>query len=447
MKNQNKKLRNGIVLLLVCVITISIYAFTKSSKNCHSEAMTTTKALGFESKGCVFNTLFGETELEEEFRLETTAEVRSSLSEGLSWIKNAQHKNGGWGAGSHAAQNVIDPHAVNPDPATTAMVAMALLRCNNTLTTGAYHQELSKAVNYLLETVESLSDKDVYITKEQNTQIQMKLGKHIDAVLTAQFLTNLASKMDVENFEKDRIMSAIDQCVKRIQKAQNADGSLSGEGWAGVLQSAYANNALESAKSIGVNIDEESFELSKNYQKGNVNAESGDVKTEKGAGVMLYAVSGSTRASAKDARKAKEVIEKAKEEGKLDADAPVSTETLRDAGISEAEALKYGTAYDVYESANEMANRKDVLTGFGNNGGEEFLSFLQTGESMIINKDDSWKNWYASTSGNLLNIQNENGSWNGHHCITSPVFCTATCLLILSVSNDLEDLVRLGADG
>ena len=87
---------------------------------------------------------------------------------------------------------------------------------------------------------------------------------------------------------------------------------------------------------------------------------------------------------------------------------------------------------------------QDVLNGFGNNGGEEFLSFLQTGESLLVNKDKDWKNWYDDMSGRILKIQNKDGSWNGHHCITSPVFCTATSLLLLTVENDIEYLSKVG---
>ena len=78
------------------------------------------------------------------------------------------------------------------------------------------------------------------------------------------------------------------------------------------------------------------------------------------------------------------------------------------------------------------------MNGFGSNGGEEFLSYLMTGESLIIGGGNEWKTWYEKMSGRLVQIQNNDGSWNGHHCITSPVFCTATCLLILSVQNDLQ---------
>jgi len=84
------------------------------------------------------------------------------------------------------------------------------------------------------------------------------------------------------------------------------------------------------------------------------------------------------------------------------------------------------------------------MKGFGNNGGEEFMSFLQTGESLIINNDESWTDWYEQVAANLNNIQNRDGSWNGHHCITSPVFCTATCLMILSINNDIDKLIEQG---
>ena len=165
-----------------------------------------------------------------------------------------------------------------------------------------------------------------------------------------------------------------------------------------------------------------------------------------GAGVMLYSVSGSTRASAKEARKVQEELEKAKKDGRLDQNAPASAENLEKIGFDKDEAMKYSTAYNVYQSAKVQAQREDVMDGFGSNGGEEFLSYLQTGESMIIGKDNSWAKWYDNISGRMLRIQNDDGSWSGHHCITSPVFCTATCLLILSVNNDVEKLIELGRE-
>ena len=131
---------------------------------------------------------------------------------------------------------------------------------------------------------------------------------------------------------------------------------------------------------------------------------------------------------------------------RLAQNAAPTAENLEKIGFARDEAMKYSTAYDVYQSAKVRAQRQDVMDGFGSNGGEEFLSYLQTGESMIIGKDNEWKKWYDNMSGRLLRIQNDDGSWSGHHCITSPVFCTATCLLILSVNNDVSKLTELGRE-
>ncbi len=395
-------------------------------------------------KGCVFRTLMNEESSEGDFVYKTPENVQYSIDRGLAWMARAQNKNGGWGAGTHARQDVMDPHAVAADPATTAMVAMALLRSGSTLKSGPYSEHLNKALEYLLRAVESSDRNSFNITAETGTQIQIKLGQNIDVILTSQFLSNILD-YSKDNFTlADRIKKAQNICVTKIQNAQDGNGAIAGSGWAGVLQSSFASNALEAAEAHGANVDKKSLEKARDFQKNNYNARTGDVNTEAGAGIVLYAVTGSARASAKEARKVEEEVEEAKRKGKLAENAAPTAESLRQIGYDEDDALKYSTAYEVYQSAKVQAQRDEVMSGFGNNGGEEFLSYLQTGESMIINKDDSWQKWYDNVSGRMLKIQNDDGSWNGHHCITSPVFCTATCLLILSVNNDVDKLTEIG---
>ena len=168
------------------------------------------------------------------------------------------------------------------------------------------------------------------------------------------------------------------------------------------------------------------------------------MNTEDGAGIMLYALSNSIRASAKEAREVEEKMTKAIKQGIIEKDAEVTTETLKRIGYTDTKAMEYATSYNVYQSGKIAAQEEEVLNGFGNNGGEEFLSFLQTGESLVVNQDKDWEQWYDQTSGRILKIQNKDGSWNGHHCITSPVFCTATSLLLLTVENDMEYLSKVG---
>lgn len=400
----------------------------------------------YTKKGCVFRTLFGEEVSESGFLYNTAPNIESSVEQGLAWMAAAQLPNGGWGAGSHTSQNILDPHAVNADPATTAMVGMAFLRTGNTLQSGVYSQQLTSVLYFLLDAVETTPADRLQITSETNTQIQAKLGSNIDAVLTLQFFSNLAAEVSDSDPLKDRIMKSMNICADKIQQLQDHDGSFKGSGWAGVLQSSLANNALESAQYQGAEVDETVLDKSRNYQKGNYDVNSGQVNTDKGAGIVLYAVSSSVRASAKEARKVREEVDEAVRSGKLNKNEVVTAESLQKIGYSEDEAKKYSSAYQVYEAAKGTAQEDDVVQGFGNNGGEEFLSYLQTGESLIINQDEEWKTWYENVSGRLISIQNENGSWNGHHCITSPVFCTATTLLTLSINNDIDELMALGKE-
>lgn len=430
----------AIALITISAIALPSFTFKKEARKKH---FSTYRSI---PKGCVFRTLMGEETSDSSFRYKTPEKTSLSMTKGLNWIVTAQNQDGGWGAGSHSRQDVIDPHAVPSDPATTSMVAMALLRSGTTLKSGIYSQQLRRALNYLLNAVETSSASSLNITNQVGTQIQIKLGQNIDVILTSQFLSNILDYVNHDAELNVRVKKDLNTCVTKIQRAQDSNGSTQGSGWAGVLQSSFASNALEAAEAQGATVDKKALEKSRQFQKNNYNPKTGSVNTDMGAGVMLYSVTGSARASAKEARKVEEEVAKAKREGRLDQNAPVTAENLSEIGFDKDDALKYSTAYQVYQSAKVRAQSDEVMDGFGSNGGEEFLSYLQTGESMIIGKDNSWKKWYDNISGRMLRIQNDDGSWSGHHCITSPVFCTATCLLILSVNNDVDKLMELGRE-
>ncbi|MFN8291226.1 MAG: hypothetical protein U0U70_13295 [Chitinophagaceae bacterium] len=389
---------------------------------------------------CVMKTILG-LDTSEAGKLISTFKtpeiVEASLKKGLLWIDKAQGNDGGWGAGSHYNQGVMDPHAVPSDPATTSLVSMSLLRTDNTLSKGEYAANLKKGTEFLLKAVENCPDNQPYLTTLENTQPQVKLGRNIDVILTAQYFTNLLRYEIADAELKKRVEKALDKCIARIQKGQAADGSWRDGGWAPVLQSALANNALESADDVGRKVDADVMKKSREYQNSNFDTKTNAAVTDRAAGVMLYGLSSTTRASAKESKKAKDLIRKAKQEGKI-SNEEVTEDNLRKAGVDVPEAKQLATAYSINQASQSQSLREDVMTGFGNNGGEEFMSFLMTGESIMMQGGDNWKKWYDMMSGKLVNIQNTDGSWNGHHCITSPVFCTATCLLILSIHKDMQ---------
>ena len=394
-------------------------------------------------KACVFRTFIGVEKFDTSKVHVDSRLIEASIKSGMNWLVTAQQNNGGWGAGSHNRQDIKDPHSVPADPASTALAAMALLRANEKPFAGQYSNNLNKAIEYLLNAVNTSSTQEINITTLTNTQPQSKLGRNIDVILTAQFFTNVLHYLNNDVELKKRIEAALEKCVSKIQRGQDVDGGWKDGGWAPVLQSALANNALESAKDAGAKVDDKALERSREYQKKNYDVKTNSATTGKAAGVMLYSISSTARASAKEARQAQEKIDKAKKEGKLKDKDAVTEENLVIAGYTRAEAQKFATAYKIKGAAASRAQDNDVISGFGSNGGEEFLSYLMTGESLIIGGGNEWKTWYEKMSGRLVQIQNNGGSWSGHHCITSPVFCTATCLLILSVDKDMDFLIKL----
>ena len=447
MRHSTEKAKWLLPLIVFGISAITILASSSNAGNMRS-ATKVAKCCSNPNPNhvCVMKTILGIDSSEDGKRVSTfitSPMVDSSVRKAIDWIAAAQAPDGGWGSGSHSAQDIRDPHAVSTDPASTSLVSMSLLRNDNSLEKGKYAEALKKGTEYLLKAVENCPSNQLQITTLTNTQPQVKLGRNIDVILTAQFFTNIL-RYDIkdENLKK-RIEKALDKCIDKIQKTQSNNGAWQDGGWAPVLQSALANNALESADDIGRSVDSNKLNRSREYQKLNFNADTKSAVTGDAAGVLLYSISSTARASAKDAQKAEVVIARAKKAGKLDTNAKVTEENLVVAGLGAYESKNFSTAFKVNEASKAEALREDVMSGFGNNGGEEFLSFLMTGESMLMQGGDSWKKWYDMMSGKLVNIQNRDGSWNGHHCITSPVFCTATCLLILSIHKDMQFSLQL----
>jgi hypothetical protein len=74
---------------------------------------------------------------------------------------------------------------------------------------------------------------------------------------------------------------------------------------------------------------------------------------------------------------------------------------------------------------------KAFVAGFGNNGGEEFLSYMNISEMLSAKGGPEWERRDRSITEKLERVQNGDGSWSGKHCITGRTFCTATALLTL----------------
>jgi hypothetical protein len=365
----------------------------------------------------------------------TPKTIAPFVQNGIDWLAAAQMPNGGWGAGQHSMQHIRDPHAVQIDPATTAFAAMALLRAGNTLNSGKYSSQVHQALDVLLTMIEKAPNGS-NITTITGTQPQSKLGQNIDVAMASQFLTKIKPSIQNDPTLIKRIDAAMTICVRKLEEGQNADGSAAAGGWAPVLQSAMATSALEKASAGGYNVDGAKLNNAKAYQRTNVDVAAGSVTSKDAAGVSLYALASTQRASVEEARRVREVMDGDQSVVLDDVVMEDLEKHLQRNGVPKGEAGILAEAFVVNRSANEQLRDDNILRGFGNNGGEEFLSFMMTSESMVSTGAQEWDQWYAKMTNLLSSIQNMDGSWSGHHCITSPVFCTAAVVLAMTADRD-----------
>jgi hypothetical protein len=79
------------------------------------------------------------------------------------------------------------------------------------------------------------------------------------------------------------------------------------------------------------------------------------------------------------------------------------------------------------------------VTGFGSIGGEEFFSYLNISDSLHRAGGPEWERWNSDMKAKILKMQNEDGTWAGHHCITGRVAVTSAAILMLVA--DRENLL------
>ncbi len=146
------------------------------------------------------------------------------------------------------------------------------------------------------------------------------------------------------------------------------------------------------------------------------------------AGVELYdrasslgVLQDSVNSNSIQEEKLKKVVETSKDEA-------VVADARKDLGrFKEARLARDNAQGQVIARLDDQG----FLAGFGSNGGEEFLSYMNIGESLVLKGGPAWKKWDEAMTANLGRIQNDDGSWTGHHCITGRTFCTSTALLVL----------------
>jgi len=364
--------------------------------------------------------------------------VSESIRRGLDWLVRTQHENGGWSQGEESIgmRNSMIYLRDKPNVADTCMATLALMRAGSTPSQGEHARAIRRALDFLSAEVVNSDPMSLYVTNVRDTRVQSKLGPYIDTFLTALVLAESKGRMPDESGNK-RIAASLNKVIDKIERNQQADGTWDKRGWAPVLSQSMAAKALNRAAQAGVPVSEEIRAKAELYARRQFDGKSGRFTEAGSAGVPLYSSAASLGAmqdSENTNREREGEILKKLQSARSEEERQSAQRAL--AGIA-------GNRKDLTDARTAVAHKigdQRFVQGFGSNGGEEFLSYMNIGESLVAQRGEEWEKWNASITQNLSRIQNQDGSWTGHHCITGRNFCTAAALLVLTVERSTAPL-------
>jgi hypothetical protein len=243
-------------------------------------------------------------------------------------------------------------------------------------------------VQYLLRCAASMPPGD--ITSQVQTQLQNKIGRHAHTF----FATLMLSQVIGEGWDDRPVRRALTKLVDAISGSQTSDGHWGQQSWAPTLGTVMGWVALRGAHGAGFRV-----EASANKTADHLVRQMQQQLAENQHSWMHQLYKNAT-----------------------------GIRVLYAMGLDNEPVAKRA-----FEDVLTLINTGN--TPFTQAGGEEYLSFHLITETMLQKQGRDWARWYPTVRDKLIGVQNRDGSWTGHHCITSRTFCTAASVLVLSAPN------------
>jgi hypothetical protein len=312
-----------------------------------------------------------------DFFQELTDQSERAVRRGTEWMMKTMHRDGGCGV------DIGQP----PDIGCTSMVGLALLSQGNTPVEGPRSREVRRIVSYLLKIIETMPSDD--ITPMQGTQLQNKIGRHAHSFFAALFLSQALG----EGFDSQPVQQALKRVIEAITASQTPDGHWGNQSWAPTLGTVMGWISLRAAHFAGIKVGSSPDKTARH-----LTAQMSQSLTANGGWMHeLYKHATGIR-------------------------------VLYAMGME-----KEAVSQRAFKAVLELVSRDN--TAFSQAGGEELLAFHLITETMLQKGGADWKTWFPVVRDKMVAVQNSDGSWTGHHCITSRTFCTAAASLVLTAPN------------
>lgn len=308
---------------------------------------------------------------------EHTQASRDAVRRGFDWLDRVRFPRGGYRVDLAQAEDI----------GCTSMVGLALLADGSTPTKGPNRRKLQEIEKYLIKKVEVMPQGN--ITSKTNTQLQGKIGRQAHSFFALLFMTQIAG----ESHLRERTLESAKKLTEAVTSSQLENGSWGQESWAPTLGTVMGWTSLRSSHFAGFDVggspDKTAEHLiqSMQVQAARHNHWMHELYKNAAGIRVLYAMK----------REDEEIVK-----------------------TSFRDVLK------LVQGGN---------TAFNQAGGEEYLAFHLITETMLQKGGEDWNTWFPEVRDKICSVQNHDGSWTGHHCITSRTFCTAAACLVLSAPN------------
>ena len=333
--------------------------------------------------------------------------VAAAIDKGAKWLASEQGADGGWGQDGGETSYIRASERLEStgnDVANTAVAALALLQAGK-----QYQPNVDRAVDFILTRVETSPADGLAVTDAHGTQIQRKLGPYIDTFLTSMLLAQVDGT-SAKPAQNARVRRALEKCVAKIERNQKTDGSWNiAGGWAPVLGTSLASRSLYEAQQKGVRVEPVVMKKAESYTV-NAIAGTGGGGTVSGVAGGVYAMPAPAEAAGVPLYQSAQALEQ----------------------LSRTDADRQKNAKEIERIRTQLADTRFV-DGFGSIGGEEFFSYLNVSDGLKRAGGDQWSKWHSQITDKILGLQNSDGTWSGHHCITGRVAVTSAAILNLTV--------------
>ena len=363
-----------------------------------------------------------------------------AVAKGLKWLVSVQGADGGWGQDGGETSYVRQGERLESrgnDVANTAVVAEALLHTGATATAGQYREPLQRAVSFILKQVEQSAAEGLAVTGQNGTQIQRKLGPYIDTFLTSKLLAELDGAMG-DAQANARVRRSLQKCVAKIEKNQLKDGSWNiAGGWAPILGTSLASQSLYLAQQKGAASAQMAMVSVEEYTKLTAVPSAAAMPAGSGGGIGAGRGGGVVGGVPGGVDAGRLMAGGSVTAGVAAASAGVSlykrAQELEQLSRTDKDRAK--NAFQIKAITEQLSDARFV-TGFGSIGGEEFFSYLNISDSLRRTGGPEWQKWNADMKMKIVKMQNEDGTWAGHHCITGRVAVTSAAILILAADRE-----------